>query len=201
MTVIIGKQYWMKKNWNSITFTNGDSLTITRSRSDWELSINNETPAYYISDEYEGEVLYNYFAIIDSRGLLPEGFKIPSFEDINVLTNYLGGKELAGLKLKSNNEIDFPGIAYLDEEQRLRKDKYGNYSGFTANAVGKIRKDGIISSGFRSNYWILNEDNKPFVLELIEGVDAAIIYDESNFKKQYKNFIKECGFSLRALKK
>lgn len=68
-------------------------------------------------------------------------------------------------------------------------------------AVGKIRKDGIISSGFGTNYWVLNEDHEPFVLELIEGVDAAIIYNEPNFKKQYGNSIKECGFSLRALKK
>ena len=201
MTISIGKQFWMKKNLNSLVFNNGELLNNIQRKNDWELSLINETPSCYISDEYDSEVLYNYYAIIDSRGLLPESFKIPNFKDINVLIYYLGGKDLAGLKLKSTKEIDFPRIAYLDEEQQLRKYKYGNYSGFNAIAVGRIRKDGIISSGFRTNYWVLNEDNEPFVLELIEGVDAAIMYDEDNFKKQYGNSIKECGFSLRALKK
>jgi uncharacterized protein (TIGR02145 family) len=201
MIINIGKQFWMKNNLNSLVFNNGELLNNIQTRNEWELSLITKTPSYYISDEYDGEVLYNYYAVIDSRGLLPENYKIPNFEDINELINCLGGKKIAGLKLKSTKEIDFPRIAYLNEEQQLRKYKYGNHFGFSAKAVGKIRKDGIISSGFRTNYWVLNEDHEPFVLELIEGVDAAIIYNEPNFKKQYGNSIKDCGFSLRALKK
>ncbi|MGO4819455.1 FISUMP domain-containing protein [Flavobacterium sp. W22_SRS_FP1] len=192
MTVEIGTQVWMKKNINTTIFNNGDFIPNAQSRGEWYHSILNKSPAFYFSDEYEGEVLYNYYAITDSRGLLTEEFKIPNSDDINELIDYLGGKEFAGLKLKSIEESDFPEIVYLEEEERLRKNKYGNLSGFTAKAIGLRRKNGWVTSGFSACFWFIDKA-VPSCLRLIEGVEVSII--------ECKSELIEYGFSVRALKK
>jgi uncharacterized protein (TIGR02145 family) len=45
--------------------------------------------------------LYNWYAVNDPRGLAPEGYHIPSDAEWSVLTEYLGGEQIAGFKMKS----------------------------------------------------------------------------------------------------
>jgi hypothetical protein len=49
--------------------------------------------------------LYNWYAISDPRGLAPEGWHIPVDSEWIELTNYLGGKLVAGPKLKQKEII------------------------------------------------------------------------------------------------
>ena len=45
--------------------------------------------------------LYNYFAVIDERGLCPEGWHVPTDEEWYAVTDALGGEEVAGIVLKA----------------------------------------------------------------------------------------------------
>jgi len=45
--------------------------------------------------------LYNWYAVMDSRGLAPVRYHIPSDAEWTLLTDYLGGAEKAGAKMKS----------------------------------------------------------------------------------------------------
>ena len=192
MTVKIDSQIWMQKNCKELNFRNGDEIPNLKHRGDWYRSIINKTPALFIPDFYGGEILYNYSAVIDPRGILPHPYKIPTLCDINVLIEFLGGKEIAGLKLISTDNKEFEEVAYLDEKSRERKKLYGNCSGFTAVETGFKRKDGFSSLGMTANFWIIDNMNEACCLQLIDGVEEAII-------QNYPKLI-DCGFSIRGIK-
>jgi uncharacterized protein (TIGR02145 family) len=197
-TIQIGKQTWMANNLNTITFQNGELIPIAKTKKDWKNYALTKTPAILLSDEFKGEVLYNYYAVIDNRGLLPKEFSIPTFQEVKILLDYLG--PYSGLKLKCSKEEEWPEIAFLEQEERERKLKFGNSSGWNAKPTGMIRHTGEYGCGFRANYWVFeNEKNKPCILQLIEGVEIAVVINESYLKKIGIKIL-ECGFSVRGLK-
>jgi uncharacterized protein (TIGR02145 family) len=103
--VTIGNQIWMTKNLNVDKFRNGDPIRNAKTAEEWEKAGKNEEPAwcYNNNDPTNGEnfgKLYNWYAVNDPRGLAPEGMKIPSKEDWCRLIEFLGGKDVAGKKMK-----------------------------------------------------------------------------------------------------
>lgn len=63
-----------------------------------------ETPAGNKADASNGRTygkLYNWYAVADRRGLCPEGWRVPSVRDWAILEDYLGGRNIAGGKLKA----------------------------------------------------------------------------------------------------
>jgi uncharacterized protein (TIGR02145 family) len=106
-TVIIGKQEWTAKNLDVTFFRNGDSIPQKQNDKDWRLALKDNQPAWrYLNEEVGNKYgkLYNIYAVIDSRGLAPEGFHVSTDEDWEILTDFLGGIEVAGKKLKSPEE-------------------------------------------------------------------------------------------------
>tara|TARA_B100000508_G_scaffold140609_1_gene142332 strand:+ start:18020 stop:18667 length:648 start_codon:yes stop_codon:yes gene_type:complete len=103
-SVQIGEQIWMKKNLNVSKFRNGDNIPEAQSKEEWIKASEEGKPAwcYYKNIKTNGDKygkLYNWFAVIDERGLAPEGWHIPSDKEWTELEVYLG--EDAGYKLKS----------------------------------------------------------------------------------------------------
>jgi uncharacterized protein (TIGR02145 family) len=99
-TVKIGNQTWMAENLNVSTFRNGDQIFEVKSFEEWENAGDEKRPAwcYYNNNPKNGSIygkLYNYFAVIDPRGLAPEGWHIPSTIEWDIFINSLGGKEKA----------------------------------------------------------------------------------------------------------
>jgi hypothetical protein len=45
--------------------------------------------------------LYNWYAVVDDNGLCPQGWHVPSDAEWDTLVTYLGGKDVAGNKLKA----------------------------------------------------------------------------------------------------
>ena len=106
-SIKIGNQTWMLKNLDVDTFRNGDAIPEVKTAYEWEHKGENGEPAwcYYDNDPSNGKIfgkLYNWHAINDSRGLAPQGWKIPSKKDWNTLVKNLGGSGVAGNKMKSN---------------------------------------------------------------------------------------------------
>ncbi len=199
----IGTQIWTSKNWNTKTFNNSESILVAKSRGDWYNALVNEQPAMCVSLDYPDEVLYNWFAINDERGLFPEGYRIPSTSDVNKLIDYLGGTEYAGVKLKATDESIWEECAFLKQDERYRKSKLGNSSGFNAVPVGLRRPNGWFQGRiFSSNFWVMNNDSpdRPYILRLIEGVEAAILENTEQFESHRDFPITQYAFSIRLIK-
>lgn len=105
-TVTIGAQVWMTKNLDVSTFRNGDPIPQAKTNEEWEKAGENKQAAwcYYENDASNGTKygkLYNWYAVVDVRGLAPQGYHIPSDQEWTILTDYLGGEAAAGTKMKS----------------------------------------------------------------------------------------------------
>ncbi|MFN9494920.1 MAG: FISUMP domain-containing protein, partial [Bacteroidota bacterium] len=103
--VQIGTQIWMAQNSNVDHFRNGSLIPQARTNEEWQKAGDNHLPAwcYYNNDPAYGEKygkLYNWYAVMDSRGLCPTGWHVPSDAEWTILENYLGSE--AGTKLKAS---------------------------------------------------------------------------------------------------
>lgn len=130
---------WDTKNLNVSKFKNGDIVPEAITAEEWENAYKEEEPAwcYYNNspdEEFKYGKLYNWYAVVDPRGLAPEGWRIPTNDEWNDYVDFLGGPDAAGEKIKSRNEWVV---------------SYGtNSSGFNALPSGMREKDGTFD-GFK----------------------------------------------------
>lgn len=76
-----------KSNLTLTSYRNGDSIYHAQSNEDWDNANNNKIGAWcYYENNPDNGVLYNRYAINDLRGLVPEGFHIPTEEEWRLLT-------------------------------------------------------------------------------------------------------------------
>jgi uncharacterized protein (TIGR02145 family) len=109
-SVSIGSQVWQTKNLNVDRFRNGDPIPEARTKEEWEAAGERGQPAwcFYANNEYYGisyGKLYNWHAATDSRRICPPGWHLPSDKEWTVLTNYLGGEDFAGDKMKATGTV------------------------------------------------------------------------------------------------
>lgn len=150
-SVTIGNQVWMIKNLDVATFRNGDLIPQAKTAKEWRKANENQQPAwcYYNNDPYNGTKygkLYNWYAVIDARGLAPKGYHIPTDAEWTTLTDYLGGEKVAGTKMKSNSDWNQNG-------------NVTNSSGFNG-LLGRGRSSGgaFANIGDNGYYWSSTED-------------------------------------------
>ena len=110
-SIKISTQLWATKNLDISTFRNGDTIPEIESQDEFYHAGLNGKPAwcYYNGDPANGKKygkLYNWYAVVDSRDLAPQGWHIPTDEEWTILTTYLGGDTIAGKKMKSAKEWD-----------------------------------------------------------------------------------------------
>ncbi|NTW32067.1 MAG: hypothetical protein HGB12_05505 [Bacteroidetes bacterium] len=101
-TVVIGTQTWMVENLKVTKYRNGDSIANTIDGAEWS---NLTSGGYCIFDGVSANVaayglLYNWYAVSDSRNICPTGWHIPTDAEWTTLTTFLGGESVAGAKLK-----------------------------------------------------------------------------------------------------
>jgi uncharacterized protein (TIGR02145 family) len=187
-TVKIGDQCWLKENLKTTHYANGDAIPNVTDNTQW---INLTTGAYcnYCNNATIAETyghLYNLYAVADTRNICPVGWKIPSVGgEWEVLTNYLGGKDIAGGKLKE------AGTAHWTSPNAGAT----NESGFTA-LPGGSRNCG---TGFFNNlnsygFWYASY----FDYVLWERMDYNIRVAQWNMSLQQSS--KKEGMSVRCIK-
>jgi uncharacterized protein (TIGR02145 family) len=190
-TVTIGNQTWMTDNLNVSQFQNGDIIPEAKTNEEWKLAGENRQPAWCYSNEssYVNEKLYNYWAIVDSRGLAPVGWHIPKYSELKVLVDYLGGDQIASQKLKSSVGWEF-------------KSKSTNSSGFNALPIGSRGLDGgFYRFGKVATYWS-SETIQDLSYVFIQGIGLTLINpkDKKNEKVYWQNPNAESGHSIRLIK-
>jgi uncharacterized protein (TIGR02145 family) len=101
-TVKIGNQSWATTNLDVSTYRNGDEIPQVEDVEAWA-KLTKGAWCYYDNKSANGPIygkLYNLYAVTDKRGLAPKGFHIPTDAEWTILTDYLGGKDAAGGKMK-----------------------------------------------------------------------------------------------------
>ena len=185
--VKIGTQVWTSKNLDVSTFRNGEPIPQAKSEGEWIKSNQNEQPAwcYYDNDVQNDKKygkLYNWYAVNDSRGLAPKGYHVPTDAQWTVLTDFLGGEDKAGDKMKSKAGWPINGNG-------------NNSSGFNVLPGGTRSYNGpfgyIGTGGF---WWSSTEYYNIFRFAWIRFLN----YDSGSVERFY--FYRGSGFSVRCLR-
>jgi uncharacterized protein (TIGR02145 family) len=183
-TVIIGTQIWTTKNLNVSTFQNGDTIFEAKSINEFEDAGNKKKPAwcYYNSDtsyKIEYGKLYNWYAVNDPRGLAPKGWHIPTINDWDTLTKFLGGEDVCGIALRYTS--GWPeGL------------NGNNKSGFCAIPGGEYMFNEFSSIKELGYWWASNRGGT--------GAGYARYLNFNYESLQFAGFSSSAGFSVRCIK-
>ncbi len=192
----IGNQFWMTENLKVTHYRNGDMISHLPDDGDWE---NTTSGAYcaYNNDQDNVEIyglLYNWYAIDDSRNIAPEGWHIPTEGNWVTLRNYLGGSSYAGGKMKTTGTIEGGDGLWYDPNTGAT-----NESGFSG-----------IPGGYR--YYYVGYGNEYYTYSSIGGSAFfwASTSEPYNVQLDYNysvlwgdhtpSWLEKTGFSVRCVK-
>ena len=91
LTVKIGEQWWMAENLKTTHYRNGDPIPQVLVTEEWDSLLTGAYCDFDDSDSISQEYgrLYNWYAVDDNRGLAPEGWRVPTYDDWAELVLYL----------------------------------------------------------------------------------------------------------------
>jgi len=144
-TVLIGTQCWMQENLKTTRYNDGQAIPLETDNSAWS---NLSTPAYcyYSNDKNINKdtygALYNWYTVNTGK-LCPTGWHVPTDSEWTTLTNYLGGLDVAGGKLKET------GTAHWKSPNAGAT----NETGFTALPGGYRHSGGLFIDIFLIGRW------------------------------------------------
>ena len=183
--VQIGTQVWMTKNLNVSRYRNGDPIPQVTDPTQWA-SLTTGAWCYYNNDMANGPIygkLYNWYAVNDPRGLAPLGWHIPSDAEWTTLSNFLGGINLAGGKMKATNTLwNNPNTSAT------------NSCGFTGlPGAGRSNFNGVFYTAGRNGSWWSSSEDDPFFVWY-----RSLRYNNGNLERS--NIPKTEGMSVRCIK-
>jgi uncharacterized protein (TIGR02145 family) len=206
-SVIIGDQEWLTSNLKTTKYADGSNIDYPGTdTTSWR---SNTTGAYawLNSDEVNKNrygALYNWYAVTNSRGLCPQGWRVSSNNDWQQLLTYLtsanGWTNLAddftgiGNRLKSCLMLNSPRggdcAASLHPRWHYHADHVGTDDvGFSALPGGNRSGDRFSGMGAYGFWWCNNEATTRIAI----NYDKGRVYTSSNFPKY-------SGFSVRCIK-
>jgi len=108
-TVMIGDFDFAEKNLSTKNYRNGDPISQAKNKDEWNKFAEKKEgcwayPDFDESKSLENGLVYSGYVVSDKRGLAPKGWKIPSSDEWREVIELLGGKEMAGKKLKSDTD-------------------------------------------------------------------------------------------------
>lgn len=141
--VKIHNQTWMSEDLNITHFRNGDKILHASTNKQWKNAISKKIPAwchYRLKTKNGAKYikLYNFYAVIDKRGLAPAGWHIPSNKEWEELAWNIIPQEMMCA------EANWLG-------------KVNNNSGFSAWPVGGRNENGTFYN-YSSCFWWCSKD-------------------------------------------
>jgi uncharacterized protein (TIGR02145 family) len=185
-TIVIGTQTWMAENLKTTKYRNGDLIGTTTPTT---LDIQGEsTPKYewaYSGNESNVATygrLYTWHTVTDNRIVCPTGWHVPTDADWTTLTDFLGGLNLAGGKLKETGTTHWsdPNTGATNE------------SGFSALPGGQRYNFGTFGNmGSYGRWWSSTEAS------ITTGYYRSMSFND-NLVYSY-SYVKQSGFSVRCI--
>jgi len=146
-SIKIGSQVWMAQNLAVTKYRDGTK--INKLTDNFMKSDITGTYSDYQNDAANGQTfghLYNFYAVMDKRGLCPSGWHMPADTEWTVLEAYLGS-QIAGSKLKEIGTFHW----------NSPNDDASNESGFTALPGGFRSYNEFYDLGIVGYWWNLND--------------------------------------------
>lgn len=198
--VQIGDQFWMKGNLMVTHYRNGDDVGNVTGSSEWSEATDGAYCCYYNDEESQviyGN-LYNWYATVDERNLAPEGWHIPSDNEIKELESNLGMSDIelheTGWRGTVEGSIMASNATLWNNGYLTLSSQFGS-SGFDL-IPGGYRKDNGIFSGRASSARIWSTTTysssvQSNVWNRTVGKDRQSVFRS--------NINKHCGLSIRCL--
>ena len=200
-TVKIGDQWWMAENLKVTQYRNGDPIPNVTDNSQWA---NLTTGAWcaFNNDPVNADtygLLYNWYAVNDSRTIAPEGWHVPTDEEWKQLEMALG---------MSRSEADDTGYRGADEGGKMKATGTRNAGTglWLAPNTGATNESCFSSlpGGYRSYYgtYYYMGASAYFWSSTESGSDYAwyryMYYNYSDVRR--RNDYEESGFSVRCVR-
>jgi uncharacterized protein (TIGR02145 family) len=188
-TVHIGNQVWLKQNLKTTKYKNGNPIPNVSDNTSWSnlssgayINYNNDTAIAGVYGK-----LYNWHAVVDSRNLCPDGWHIPSDNEWDILTTYLGGQSIAGGKLKEAGTLHWnsPNTGATNETN------FTALPGGLRKTYSTIPFQGISEHGY---YWTSTEEGNNYAYFRILNYTSTSITTMFG----YNNY-KTDGMSVRCI--
>ena len=192
-TVYIGTQQWMAENLKVSKYNDGSSIPNITDNTEWS-QLTTGAWAYSNNDAANNAKygnLYNWYAVSPTtngnKNVCPTGWHVPTDDEWTVLTDYLGGANVAGGKMKEVGTTSWNS----PNKDATNTSLFTGLPGGFRNPGGSYF--GIGSSG---NWWSSSENSTgnawPRNLSSLNG-NASRIYYGDNGSKIY-------GLSVRCVK-
>jgi uncharacterized protein (TIGR02145 family) len=147
-TILIGEQVWMADNLKVTHYRDGTEIPNVTGNVEWSALINGAYSIYNHNASNEVDdygALYNWFAVVDSRNIAPDGWHIPTDDEWKELEMALGmsQSEADASGYRGTNEgSKLAGDASMWTNGGLENDSEFGSSGFTALPAGIRDGDG-----------------------------------------------------------
>jgi uncharacterized protein (TIGR02145 family) len=187
-SIVLGNgQEWMAENLRTTVYANGDPIPNETDPNQWSSLTTGAWSHYNNDSQYENPYgkLYNWYTVADTRNMCPTGWHVPSNAEWTYLTDYLGGGNIAGGKMKSI------GTQYWTSPNTDAT----NVSGFSG-LPGAFRIDyGPFPTNFGSEGWWWSSSEE----DAYYGSFRYLSYNQSFIGSVSSNY-KETGMSVRCIK-
>jgi uncharacterized protein (TIGR02145 family) len=170
--IAIGGTNWMTGDLQVSQFLNGDSIPEAKTDSVWKQYAKQKKPC---RRHIGYTTVYNGYAIMDKRGLLPKGFVLPEFFDFQLLVREAGEKGWTAIASYTWKEQE-----WSNDDMGLKKTKMKgkNELLFNAREGGYVYENGVIASG-QCSYWWTSEHGSFSIGHCTEAYNGGVepIYD------------------------
>lgn len=189
-TVKIGQLEWMDEDLKTTRYSDGSIIINFFDYYDWEMA-SEGAYAWYDNDfNNKGNygALYNWFAVNDSRGLCPDGWRVATDKDWKTLIEFAGGEDTAGGSLKATGTLEGRNGLW-----RYPNTDASNEFGFSAVPNGGRLADGSFGSlGFFAGWWGTSQVGDDFAWTW------GISYTSAVIRGLYED--KRNGYSVRCVR-
>jgi len=184
-TVKIGSQWWFAENLQTTQYNDGTSIPNVTDWGAWR-TLTTDAYCWYNNDAAAYRnlygALYNWYAVKTGK-LCPSGWHVPSLEEFTILSDYLGGGNVAGGKMKETGTVHWvsPNDGATNESGFLGLPGGDRYYGGTFESVGET-----------GNWWSWNYSDTEFAYYL-----SLAYFNSSLFRSaDHKGY----GFSVRCVR-
>lgn len=181
----IGDQVWLSEDLKTTHLNDGTPIGNVINNNEW---VNTTSPSFcwYANDpanySFPRGLLYNYYTV-ETGKICPEGWHVASNKEWETLKNFLGGKSVAGGKLK------MAGYFFW----RSPNKGANNDSNFSSVPGGYRSGKGEFFFSTVVNKWWSSDSNPPGA-----GFDWYVSFDQQGLYNEFT--LKVYGYSIRCIK-
>jgi uncharacterized protein (TIGR02145 family) len=190
-TVTIGTQQWMAENLKVSKYSDGSSIPNVTGNTEWS-QLSSGAWAYHNNDAANNAKygkLYNWYALSPTtngnKNVCPIGWHVPTDAEWTVLTDYLGGANVAGGKMKVVGTTSWHRPNTGATNKSLFTGLPGGYRDYTGEYV---------ITGSNSSWWSSSEVNSN------EAWYRSLFYLDDYAFRNYYFVDKNSGNYVRCLK-